>query len=78
MKRKALQEIKLKSRCPYCHRVETFRLGWNSLITIYTGYVYEDIQCGMCGSKYDVAFSFEALTKRHSNARKKGILPRRK
>jgi len=77
MKKKAADFIKLKSHCPYCHRVETLTLGWDSVTIIYTGYVYEDVQCGPCGSKYDIHFSFSAETKAHAKARKKHNLPSR-
>lgn len=76
MKPKAMTEIKLKSRCPYCHRVETLTLGWESvLVAQIKGYCYEDVQCGMCGSKYDITFSFNCRTKKRSNDVKRGTLP---
>lgn len=64
------KNFQLKTQCPYCHRIEVHKdLNITSDIIVQGGtYTYEDVQCGMCGSKYDITFQFNSWSKKHSKS----------
>jgi hypothetical protein len=64
------KKFSLKTKCPYCRRIEVHKNLdiTHVVIQAYLDYTYEDIQCGMCGSKYDICFSFECYSKKHSKS----------
>lgn len=56
---KRSEKFKIKVCCPYCHRISTIKnLAIGGISAVCNNYYFEDIQCNLCGSYYDLRMDF--------------------
>jgi len=71
---KKSDKLRIKVCCPYCQRISTLKnisIGECSAVADY--YYFEDIQCNLCGSYYDLRMDFYPSNRRQNALKRKRL-----